>query len=567
MRPAPLRAGSETAPASHERWGGIPIEEQRSGADAQRMTHSLRRIVATVCALVVAASITATPPAQAEVPVPGSHDLGTNVSMPVDWATEVPFVDVFRLSRPWISQRQGQPWGQGGPLAVDANGWVSSLEPGQYADTVMLGNGGHYPTGRYVVLWDGSGAISFMGTAAVVSTQPGRMEIDVAAPRVGTPGGLVLRILATDPADPVRNIRVLMPGTEATYRRQPFNPRFLAAVRGYGSIRFMNWMATNYEPTGDWSARPTAASRGWHQREDGVPVETMVDLANHLDQDPWFTLPHLATDEYVREFARIVRDRLEPELVPYVEYSNETWNAQFPQTAHVIDRGVALGLSPDRFLAGLRYTSQRSVEIFRIWRNEFGEREIRTVIATQGIPSGWALRQVLAWQDAWRETDAAAIAPYFGGGVVNTPALADQVRTWTVDEVLDAVDANLDAQVRTIIQNNIAEAAARGVEPVAYEGGQHLVAPRGYENDRQLVDLLIAANRHPRMGRAYTRYLDLWDQTGGGRFMSFADVDAPGQYGSWGALENLYQDPMTAPKFRALMAWGGRGWYGRIPPP
>jgi len=526
---------------------------------------NMRRLRALVVAITVA--LTAAPAARAETPGPAAHDLGANVSMPVDWATEVPFVDVFRLSRPWISQRQGQPWGQGGPLAVDANGWVTSLEPGQYADTVMLGNGGHYPTGRYTIRWDGSGTISFLGTAAVVSTQPGRMEIDVAAPRAGSPGGLVLRILATEPANPMRNIRVLMPGTEATHQRQPFNPRFLAAVRGYGSIRFMNWMATNYEPTGEWSRRPTAASRGWHQLEEGVPVETMVDLANHLDQDPWFTLPHRATDEYVREFARVVRDRLEPGLVPYVEYSNETWNAQFPQTAHVIERGLALGLSADRFLAGLRYTSQRSVEIFRIWRAELGDRPLRTVIATQGIPSGWALRQVLAWQDAWRETDAAAIAPYFGGAVVNTPALAEQVRTWNVDQLLDAVDANLDGQVRTIIQNNVAEAVARGVEPVAYEGGQHLVAPRGHENDRQLVDLLVAANRHARMGRAYTRYLALWDDTGGGRFMSFADVDAPGQYGSWGALENLYQDPMTAPKFRALMAWGGRGWYGRIPAP
>ena len=33
--------------------------------------------------------------------------LGMNLSGPADWNTELPFVDVFRLSRRWVSQKEG----------------------------------------------------------------------------------------------------------------------------------------------------------------------------------------------------------------------------------------------------------------------------------------------------------------------------------------------------------------------------------------------------------------------------------------------------------------------------
>jgi hypothetical protein len=55
--------------------------------------------------------------------------LGINLNGPADWNTELPFVDVFRFSRPWISHRTGAAWGQGPKPALDAQGWVTRLEP------------------------------------------------------------------------------------------------------------------------------------------------------------------------------------------------------------------------------------------------------------------------------------------------------------------------------------------------------------------------------------------------------------------------------------------------------
>ncbi len=43
--------------------------------------------------------------------VDGKARVGMNLAGPADWNTELPFVDVFRMSRPWISQRAGEGWG------------------------------------------------------------------------------------------------------------------------------------------------------------------------------------------------------------------------------------------------------------------------------------------------------------------------------------------------------------------------------------------------------------------------------------------------------------------------
>lgn len=51
-------------------------------------------------------------------PAPPQSRLGMNLSGIVDWNTEHAFVDVFRLSRQWISQKKGEPWGKGPKLEV-----------------------------------------------------------------------------------------------------------------------------------------------------------------------------------------------------------------------------------------------------------------------------------------------------------------------------------------------------------------------------------------------------------------------------------------------------------------
>ncbi|MGF1536828.1 MAG: hypothetical protein ACFB4J_10150 [Elainellaceae cyanobacterium] len=93
---------------------------------------------------------------------------------------------------------------------------------------------------------------------------------------------------------------------------------------------------------------------------------------------------------------------------------------------------------------------------------------------------------------------------------------------------------------------------AEGLVLVAYEGGQHL-APlhNGMQDNQALVDLFITANRDPRISEVYKRYFDHWYSEADGLFVHFADISKPGRWGSWGALENVYQE--SSPKYDALV--------------
>jgi hypothetical protein len=181
--------------------------------------------------------------------------LGTNLAGVFDWTSQWPFVDIFKISRPWISNRVGQPWGQGGPLNLTSEGWVRSLEPGQRADTVMYSLRTSHPTGQYVCLFDGHGQLAFPGQR-VVSQAPGRIVVEVA----GRTDEIWLQLLATDPAYPIRNIRLVMPGFEATYRNHPFHPLFLERIGRFRQLRFMDWQRTNQTSLVNWADRATCAS-------------------------------------------------------------------------------------------------------------------------------------------------------------------------------------------------------------------------------------------------------------------------------------------------------------------
>lgn len=482
--------------------------------------------------------------------------IGTNLHRVIDWGTAWPFVDIFKIARPWFSNRAGAPFGQGGPLNLTPQGWVASLNPGQWADTIMFSSSAFYPAGQYVLLYDGEGTIQFLSNSATITSQsPGRMVLNV-TPRVG---GIELRLAATNPANPVRNIRLIMPGFEGTYQTQPFHPLFLERLARFKAIRFIDWMRTNGSPVVNWADRATLDS-ATQATDRGVALEYMIQLANTLQANPWFNMPHAASDDYVRRFATMVRDQLNPSLRVYIEYSNETWNVQFGQAAYVQQRGMELGLAGDSFTAGLRYHARRAVEIFTIWEQVFGGRNrLVRVLASQSVNPATG-QQVMDWQNAYQHADALAIAPYFGGRQGAPENVASTLRM-TVDQVLDVALASIRDNnpngVRWQMTQNRANAISRGLDLIAYEGGQHLVGFNGAENNEQLAALFIAANRHPRMRQLYLEYLNQWRMIGGGLFNHWNEVSGYSRFGSWGALEYQNQDPTTAPKYQALMEFIG----------
>ena len=104
------------------------------------------------------------------------------------------------------------------PLLARAR--VPFMSEDQAAATIMARDvKQRLPSGRYVCLYDGDGYVQFMFDASApplsagsrVRARQGRIEVDVRLSLVPD-NGILLRIIRTNPADPVHNIRVIMPG-------------------------------------------------------------------------------------------------------------------------------------------------------------------------------------------------------------------------------------------------------------------------------------------------------------------------------------------------------------------
>jgi Secretion system C-terminal sorting domain len=477
---------------------------------------------------------------------PSRAPLGINLSPVVDWSTELPFVDIFKSARAWIPQEaNGWNWNTGSILHVRSDGWIAFLDSGQAAGTVMTMNiNGHYPGGTYTCLYDGAGDLRFEWDAAEISRSSGRILLNV------TPSnsGIHMKIVATDSSNPIRNIRVIMPGFENSYQSQPFNPVFLNRLDKFDVIRFMDWENTNNSPVQNWSDRatPSLVSQAYPQ---GVALEYMIKLANTLHANPWFCIPHQATDAYVTAFATMVRDSLDPSLKAYIEYSNEVWNGIFSQGSYAQSHGLALGLSANSFEAQLRFYSLRSVQVFTIFSSVFGgNNRLVRVLASQSV-NPWTGTTVMDWDNASSHADVYAVAPYFGG-FLGQPGLESHVRQMSVNEVLDSCAADIVRQmVDTKTNENNAE--SRGLKLVCYESGQGLVGGNGVENDTTVTNLFIAANRHPRMKDLYLDYIARWNSLGGSVMNIFNFVGQPSKFGSYGILEWIDQDTALAPKYSA----------------
>ncbi|MBX3469327.1 MAG: hypothetical protein KF878_20835 [Planctomycetes bacterium] len=479
----------------------------------------------------------------------GGARLGTNLGYVTHYMPDWPFVDVFKTSQ---VNSDGFPWKVVNPKgaknpALDAEGYPRGLAAGQ-AVTAICMSGGRYPGGVYTLLFDGDGEVHLsLDAEATRASHDGRGTFSRPVTVKPTSSGIQVRIVRSNPANHVRNIRLIMPGFD---ERTTFHPLFLDRLRPFAVLRFLNWGRVNRSKISKWSQRTPAGYRT-QSHEPGVAYEYMVQLCNTLGKDPWICVPHLADDDYVRRLATLLRDTLDPRLKVHIEYSNEVWNGIFSQSGHVKREA-----DKNKRSFVQQYVA-RSVEIFRIFEQTFGgtQRLVR-VISGQSNNAGIAKQAVAALPAG--AADALAIAPYFGGHLGNSKNW-QATRGLTVDRLIDACAQDIQTR-RAEVRNHLAMARSAGLQLVAYEGGQHLAGVGNAANDERLVNLLIAANRHPRMAQVYRDYLAMWRTEANSLFCHYSFVYAPKKHGSWGALEHMAQT--GAPKYDALVE-AARVWHGR----
>ncbi len=508
-----------------------------------------------------------------------TSSLGVNLNGISDWSTELPFLDHFKLARKWIPQNDSE-WdtGEYDKLSLDDNGWIKSLASNgvkytRIATLLLREIPGMFPTGRYVVLYEGEGTITYGYEAKKIDAEskPGRDVLNV----TGGGDGILLTITATDPkktGNYIRNIRVVQEKNEKALKAgEIFNPVFLDKIKRFRTLRFMDWIVTNNSPQKDWAERAKVTNYTW-ANEKGVPLEIMVALANKLKADPWFNIPHLATDDYITKFAQYVKDNLDPDLTAYVEYSNEVWNWMFGQAKYAQEQGQRRW-GQDKGDAWIQWYGMRSAQMADLWQSIFGNQAKRVVYVISSQTAWKGLEDAVLNCPLWvaegnkpcyqHGFKAYAITSYFGAGL-DEPKNEKTVRAWmnepdggfnkAFQQLRDGsvIPENRDRNAEDFAYHGKV-AKDKGLQLVVYEGGQSIVAAKlvGQSNDDPLIKFFSEINRRPEMAEVYTQLLNTWKKNGGTLYNQFLDASRPDKWGNWGVLE--YIDQNGSPKYNALM--------------
>ncbi len=553
--------------------------------------------------------VAAKPPAPVRVP-----SLAMGLNGIADWSTQQPFIDVMKTARPWIGHVSGQ-WGGWGAADLreggflDENGWplripeaLSSIEtlilteqPARAVSTA----------GRYRLTYKGRGRIEITGLVQDVRRRPGEIWFTY------TPGeGLVgIDIRRTDPkgtGDYIRDIVVVKEENIPLYEvGELFNPRWINRIRDLRSVRFMDWMFTNGSTIRTWADRPKPAT--YTYGEIGVPVETMVALANEIGADPWFNMPHLADEQYNRRFAQYVLEHLNPGLKAYVEYSNELWNFTFSQTQWALQQaekrwGAAAGGD-----AWLQFAALKTAKAMDIWRDVYGADAKARLVRVVATHTDWpgleesilqAPLVVAEGKPAPVDSfDAYAVSGYFGFDL-GTDDLAPTVLNWIRQGRINAEqqgrkDGLTGAKLATFIKRQEYNFASRkaaenirkgslkhllteawpyqagvardnGLQLVMYEGGTHVAGVGEWASNETLGAFFEHFNYTKQVAGLYQELLAEWKNIGGTLFNAFVDVAPASKWGGWGALRHLDD---ANPRWNALMAFNRKNpaWWSDRP--
>lgn len=532
---------------------------------------------------------------------PGTRDVAIGLASVTDWSTQVPFLDLMKTSRPWIGHRAGQ-WGgmeyaelvsQG---ALDESGWPVKMPRalGSIGTLILtdMPSAAVSLEGRYVLRFEGKGIVEVAGRAENVRYGAGEVRFDYAP----GPGSVDIRIQRIDTGDPPRNITVVAEDYAAAFDTGTrFNPQWLTHLAPFSAMRFMDWTETNNSTLSDWEARPKVSDVTY---APGVPVEVLIDLANTLEAGAWFNVPHLADDAFVRRFAELVRDQLDPELKAYVEFSNEVWNWQFAQARWADDGAQERWGQSDKWM---QFYGLRAAEVARIWTEIFGAEADARLINVISTQTGWlgleseALEAPLAVAEGVAPPknafQAYAISGYFGG-VLGLEDRAEMVEGWLqesearargdagalqrekaeayltahrYDLAAELAERELnDGAVSGNTSDTLSDLLGRvwpyhakvaqdaGLDLIMYEGGSHAVGIGARADDHELTAFLQHFNYTEEMGALYQTLLEGWQSVGGQLFNAYSDVYAPTKWGSWGGLRHLDD---SNPRWDALVGF------------
>ncbi|WP_339733137.1 putative Ig domain-containing protein [uncultured Gimesia sp.] len=505
-------------------------------------------------------------------------EIGMNLASIADWNSAWTFIDMAHTMRSWnnvslnLETNESISGSTLFDLELDENGWPMEThqtvnELGQtiiqqYISPILTGNVN--PAGIYRAEWDGEALVLLPGVIEQGVTPEGRNYalLDLAENQNAR-----LRVLDINPANYFRNFNLWMP----EYNGQsfvgqdwqpgesfsPFHPLFLERLEPFETLRFMDWMEANLSDVVTWDDRAQLSDATYFAGSDrddfhnGIAPEYMIELSNTLDANAWFNMPHQADESFVRNFAELVRDTLDPELTIYVEWSNEIWNFAngFDASRWIQEQ---LTLPENAGMNRFEFSASQIQEDFAIWEDVFAGQEdrlVRVVAGQQANPN--VLASLLASMDG--NFDAISVTAYAG---LRQDQLATFDEFTTADDIIDSL---LEVSVpwslghlaeHQAIANQYSEILGREIDLVTYEGGSH---PSAYNTPAQ--DAAHEASLSPRMYDVYQTLLNGSQQIGVDLYnqFTFTGGGAPARWGDWGLLHTMDQPLEESYEYQSIL--------------
>lgn len=522
-----------------------------------------------------------------------------------DFSTGFPFKNLMWGARPWLTRNLAGK----GPFNTELIGQIPLDPEGYPLEIPFQPEGGDQPQavftivpnvtepGEYVVLYDGEGEIKAAMSSKMLSSDPGRLVLEMAgASSDSAYEGIA--ITSSTKGNHVRNIRILrLEDEKADLTANPFRDDFLEYCQQWHALRFMDWAATNNSLEKEWSGRKLPAfytmvgsggdaigkwgpvpSEFQQLFSGGVAIELMIQLANMTKTDPWFCVPHRATSEYMTEFAKVVKARLDPSLKVYLEYSNEVWNWQFQQAGWMLQNRtagealIAAGTEAwkddvvpdfpldDGLIARDGGTSQPERMgvldriCFKAWEDVFTGADRKRLVRVIAVQHSWfdTVQRTVNWVLDNGGADAVSPAGYFGPNGEIYKRWAAAGASLTADQVVadmqEALENNSTQWTRQIADL----AKEKSLRFIVYEGGQH-IQPK----DQKVTDYMPALKEAQFSQGLYDVYMKnfaLHQEVGCDLFAAFSSISKQGtQWGSWGHQEFYGQPRTEIPKFGALL--------------
>ena len=172
-----------------------------------------------------------------------------------------------------------------------------------------------------------------------------------------------------------------------------YNPDYIEITKGYSCYRFMELTKCNNSTQVTWNDRtkPNEIAQG----NKGIAWELVAEFCNQQKGDAWINIPHKADDNYIRQLAILMKEKLKYNQNVYVEYSNELWNGMFQQTSwlnslvwNIDDSGdKKYSYDGNMYIWAQRKNADRCRDIALIWKEVWGQAQMNNRVRV--VIGGW----------------------------------------------------------------------------------------------------------------------------------------------------------------------------------